>query len=541
MAQQSTRIGGVCAATKGSSGGGVGVNVAGVVGRGRGRSRSGGGAFTEQATGWLTESLSVGPAQLAETVGTTRHSAARMCEKALAEEGRGKGGGSRCLSPSSLSHKADGGADTSASHSLSSPSVVAEARRARSATVGGARASASQRARCWRRLLGAAWVAGVLYLVLRGMLRAPEISVCAFIREELGLPCEEHMATTKDGYQLYLKRIPGAAAGRAPVLLLPGVADSAATWVVSGRERSLAGALHSAGFDVWLLEKRGRTPWKHERWSGQDLDFWDFSFDESVDYDVPALVAYVRGLTGMRIASLVGHSEGGTIVMAALAADPELAASVQSAVALGAPLGYGADRTRWPQIPDLVSRNVHPAIPLGFTRLVFTGLCAHLPGLCWGIMCSVSGCSEAWDQQQGDVVGRIFSYYPRETSIKNVKHLIQCHNAGRLQRFDYGAEANRIRYGQDEPRVYDFSRLATPTALFYGTKDRVVPSAALQNTLSLLPSAAVKFVNASLPYGHVDFLWASDALDVLYRPLINFVKEHMRDAPKSDLLGAEPL
>jgi hypothetical protein len=57
----------------------------------------------------------------------------------------------------------------------------------------------------------------------------------------------------------------------------------------------------------------------------------------------------------------------------------------------------------------------------------------------------------------------------------------------------------------------------------------VVPPARLQHTLGLLPRDAVKMVNASLPYGHVDFLWAPDALDVLYRPLISFVTEHMRE------------
>ena len=173
----------------------------------------------------------------------------------------------------------------------------------------------------------------VFCFVARGLWRAPEISVCSFIREQLGLGCEEHLATTQDGYQLFLKRIPGSEKSSRPVLLLPGLADSAATWVVTGRDNCLAGELHRKGFDVWLLEKRGRTPWKHERYSGQDLEFWDFSFDDSVDHDLPAVVAYVTKFTGLPIASLVGHSEGGTISLAALAENHKMQSSVKSVVA----------------------------------------------------------------------------------------------------------------------------------------------------------------------------------------------------------------
>jgi len=100
-----------------------------------------------------------------------------------------------------------------------------------------------------------------------------------------GYPLEEHFVTTSDGYVLGLFRIPrgatdaaaapGPSSGgsrgsgsssssssasssnpsstcRPPVLLLHGVLDSSAAWVLNRPEQSLGFILADAGYDVWL-------------------------------------------------------------------------------------------------------------------------------------------------------------------------------------------------------------------------------------------------------------------------------------------------
>lgn len=377
---------------------------------------------------------------------------------------------------------------------------------------------------CVRRAILVAWGCSILVLVLRGLTRAPEVSVCSFVKSQLKLSCEEHLASTKDGYQLYMKRIPQKGP---PVLLMPGLADSSATWVVSG-ENSLGSVLHDAGYDVWLLEKRGRTPWRHERYTGQDLEFWDFSFDENIRYDMPALVEYVRRFTGQEIGSVVGHSEGAMVALASMANDPQTAEHVKSVVALAPPIGSWGSNTmanmpRMPIIPNLIVDNVHPAIPLGFTRLVFAGLCAHAPGLCWNAMCLIAGCADS-SQYDGEVVGNIFSYYPRETSLKNLQHLTQCQHAGVLQHFDHGEEKNLELYGSKTPQPIEFSGLKTPTALFFGTKDLVVPADTYDKTRGLLPEQAIRYVNTSIDFGHQDFLWGMNAKEAVYDSVVDFIR-----------------
>lgn len=389
---------------------------------------------------------------------------------------------------------------------------------------------------CLRRLALAVALIALLVVVLQGLLQAPDPSTCVMVRAEFGLPCEEHIASTADGYTLFLKRIPpkvgatppGSGAGR-PVLLLPGLLDSSSGFLVSGRRESLAGVLHDDGFDVWLLEKRGRAPWRHDIYNGQDAEFWDFSFDEMVQADVPAMVDYVHRLTGQKIASLVGHSEGGMVAVTAVASNAGLAAKVRSVVGLAPPLGsWGADAVPLfvRAMPDFFQGYVHPGLLLGFVRVVLDGFCSNVPSVCVRTICATAGCSDP-AKYDAPVLRRIFSNFPRETSFKNVQHMAQCEAAQRLQRFDYGVQGNLDKYGSALPSPYDLTALATPTALYFGTKDLLVPEKTLAVTEAMLPQGkpGLVHVNASLPYGHTDFIWANDASTLLYRPIVAFINK----------------
>lgn len=126
---------------------------------------------------------------------------------------------------------------------------------------------------------------------------------------------EEHAITTKDGYNLKLFRIPGnSAQPQAPnkpvVLFMHGLEDSADCWVINHPEVAPAFVASREGYDVWLGNNRGN---KYSHTSAAPMsnkDFFNFSFIEMGDHDLPAMIDYVLAVTGQSKLAYVGHSQG---------------------------------------------------------------------------------------------------------------------------------------------------------------------------------------------------------------------------------------
>ncbi|KAF3636689.1 putative xyloglucan endotransglucosylase/hydrolase protein 2-like [Capsicum annuum] len=122
-----------------------------------------------------------------------------------------------------------------------------------------------------------------------------EDGICTSMVETQGYGCEEHKVTTDDGYILSLQRIPkgisGKTATKPPVLLQHG-----------------------------LL-----------------MAYWEWSWDELVDFDLPATFKYVHDQTGQKL-HYVGHSLGTLTAFGALS-ENKLVDMLRSA-ALLSPIAY---------------------------------------------------------------------------------------------------------------------------------------------------------------------------------------------------------
>lgn len=80
-----------------------------------------------------------------------------------------------------------------------------------------------------------------------------------------------------------------------------------------------------SGYDVWFGNSRGNTFAKnHTTLSVSDVEFWRFSFDQMAAYDIPASVDYVLKVNGASSLIYVGHSQGTTIGLAAMAQNKRL-------------------------------------------------------------------------------------------------------------------------------------------------------------------------------------------------------------------------
>lgn len=130
------------------------------------------------------------------------------------------------------------------------------------------------------------------------------------------------------------------------MLLLHGLLLSSLRFVLNGPDgnaKSLAYQLADSGlYDVWLLNFRGNSYSRQHAYMDADSarDFWDFSFEEFGERDVPAAIKFIlKESPGFRKVDLIGFSQGTTATMFGLSAQSKSSAylheTVQSAVLLG--------------------------------------------------------------------------------------------------------------------------------------------------------------------------------------------------------------
>lgn len=137
--------------------------------------------------------------------------------------------------------------------------------------------------------------------------------LCATVVNGTGYDCTEYMVETEDGFLLGLQRIShGRAIGkkrRLPVLLQHGLLQGGDNWVLNLPSQSLGFILADEGFDVWIANGRG-TRWSHghKTYAKHDKEYWDWTWDELAEFDLPAMLKFVMTTTGSKV-FYVGHSQ----------------------------------------------------------------------------------------------------------------------------------------------------------------------------------------------------------------------------------------
>ena len=121
---------------------------------------------------------------------------------------------------------------------------------------------------------------------------------------------------------------------RPPVLLMHGLMMSSESWVASGTD-SLPYLLYKSGYDVWLGNFRGnRYSQKHLTYSITSSEYWNFSLDEVIRYDLPAIIQYILQYTNYNRLAFIGFSQGSAVCFGTLALFPHLQHSLSCLLSL---------------------------------------------------------------------------------------------------------------------------------------------------------------------------------------------------------------
>jgi len=299
------------------------------------------------------------------------------------------------------------------------------------------------------------------------------------------------------------------------VLLQHGLLDSSWTWVANFPEESLGFILADSGYDVWFGNSRGNFySLSHVKYPVDSVEFWNFTWDDMAQFDLPAVIPYILQLTGLRNLSYIGHSQGTIQALAAFSMNESISSMVNLAVLL-APVAYVHHAAGL--LPILADFGIDILFEIFGLREFLpdaTILQKLVPGICdwveWGcedFLFLIVGGSTNLNETRIEVY---ISQTPAGTSVKNMAHWSQGIRNEVFQRFDYGSKIENIRhYGQPTPPVYHLENINVPCAFYYGSNDVLADPTDVATLLADVPSARIVRQLLQPGFAHLDYTWGA--------------------------------
>lgn len=347
-----------------------------------------------------------------------------------------------------------------------------------------------------------------------------------------GYPLEQHVVVTGDGYKLGTFRIPYGKDGappagvvRPPVLLIHGISLASTCWVVNDPDESLAFILADRGWDVWMMNTRGNTfSRSHVTLSDRQPRFWNFAVDDFALKDFRETLKYVQDVTKVNRIGLVGHSQGGTLALMALADDPWLAESVTALVALG-PCAYVKNLESVVLKNFLKQANSTALLQLmGPQELMYmspetqstwlNGAC-QMPGTMISCLTTMEGIFGTSRRISALQYRRYWQIWPSSTSLYNALQWAEIYNEPKARFFKYN-------YGQE----YDLKAIRAPIVMVSGGADVLASMGDIAEQKKRLKDV-LKGEHEIPDYSHMDFIWDKGAKSTLY-PIVTAALDEAR-------------
>ena len=347
--------------------------------------------------------------------------------------------------------------------------------------------------------------------------------------ETKGYKLEENLALTEDGYILSVWHLSPKEPNGKVVFLQHGLTDTAWTFFQLG-SKSLPFTLLNEGFDVWLGNIRGNI-FSHNHISKNPNDknsgYWDFSIDEFIKYDLPAMINLVRSKTGGKKISYIGHSQGTTVFFMLVMHNPTFVEeSIEHFVALGTVPNIA--HTEFAPI-DLLDRiyailraaGIVNSFSLTNTqRNLVSKFCKGSPGVCGKAFDYATAIKPSGRMDYKNLFNYLY-YYPGGVSKNNMLQWSQIHKMKQLVYYNpnFQKEKTAVPYNIENLKKWKVKAL-----IARADDDTFSSYQDVTDFYDLVEDKAYVQILELVNYGHVDCLSAESAINDVFTPIINFFK-----------------
>jgi pimeloyl-ACP methyl ester carboxylesterase len=314
---------------------------------------------------------------------------------------------------------------------------------------------------------------------------------------------------------LHVYRIAGGDKG--PVILAPGTAMSGLCFLADTTEQSFAEYLSEEGFDIWLFDWR-TSPYLPVHKTG-------YTFDDVARYDWPAVIEYVRKVTGADQVSVLAHCLSSPCMMLSLLRgytdSKHIKAFIPSQVGLHLVMNP-ANRVKMALRVETVlppNKMVHQS-----HRTPRKGIWDFAVGILAVIWPKSYTCDNADCSRQSATYGDIV-YHPKinEATHKLMGDLVPEVNSSFLKDVAPNARAKDILSEEDRKHL---SRLNVPMLLISGQKNQMFLPDSTARTWKLLHDALGNNIQRQVfeGFGHLDFYLSGEAKNPIWKRLAEFLK-----------------
>ncbi len=356
---------------------------------------------------------------------------------------------------------------------------------------------------------------------------------------KLNLNLEEITVVTEDRYVISMWELTSKDENNRngkSIVLQHGLLDGSFTWLVL-EEKSLAKLLCDEGYKVYLPNIRG------SKFGKSHLDykinliskFWDFSFDQMAQYDLPAILNLIKKRDNVEKVDYIGHSQGTLMFYLNYMSNPDfLESSINKFIGIAnVPNLNNASHfllkvAEITKIAELIPIKNFLSFPIEMGEVLVPFCQGKAKILCQSILKLCFGGLTDTGRVDYDRLGKnIFLYEPGGTSLQNMKHWLQIFSDKKLLKFDYGSKSkNKEHYGTEKPPEYDLTKMKNYSIKSMVTTSDADPYCNPEDTLDFLKKIedqSVVEVLSLTNYDHIDYLWSDSAYEEIYPKILDFL------------------